>query len=513
MKIASIIIAAVCLTCMGEVSAQTKSASLTVASKTRYQHIDGFGGTGMNGQWVDAYTAVKVKKLWGTGDDQIGLNIMRVRISPNENDWKTAYVNPIRWARAINKNMQVFATPWTPPKKYKTQNKNKYQNDFGTWVWPLYEHSWGGEGSNGGAINPACYDEYASFLERYRRTMANNRAQIDMISIQNESDYTPTATDNGVEHASYESCIYSPSEMAAMVKAARAKVSAACRIMGPETFGWGQKDYNTRLASMADAVDNIDVWGNHLYGSNDWSYIGTVTKKTGKPMWMTEFLIDYDTNTYKGEFSAEYDMVKSIEQAMTSGYNAYVYYNMLNDFFACNHGGKDTELWKRAYVFGHYAKYATGRTRVKTTLSNTAGALIGGSGYATESGDTVSVFVLNTSSYTYRLTTALAFAPDKIIQVTTSDADNRVVRDVTEQYATGSTLLKLMLDPGVFYTFQFIKKPEVPDGIEDVPSSERADDAPAQMYSVNGAAVSGAQRGVNIIGVGKTKRAIKVLGK
>lgn len=301
--------------------------------------------------------------------------------------------------------------------------------------------------------------------------------------------------------------------MAAMVKAARAKVSEVCRIMGPETFGWGQKEYNTRLASMADAVENIDVWGNHLYGSNDWSYISTVTKKTGKPMWMTEFLIDYDTKTYKGEFSAEYDMIKSIEQAMASGYNAYVYYNMLNDFFACNHGGKDTELWKRAYVFGHYAKYATGRTRVKTTLSNTAGALIGGSGYATESGDTVSVFVLNTSPYTYRLTTALAFAPDKVVQVTTSETDNRVVKDVTEQYATGTTLLKLMLDPGVFYTFQFIKLPEVPDGIEDVPSSECVEGACRQIYSANGAAMPSIQRGVNIISDGKTKRAVKVLGK
>lgn len=512
MKKVNIIIAAACLMCASEISAQIKSASLSVATRTRYQHIDGFGGTGMNGQWADVYTATKVKKLWGTGDDQVGLNIMRVRINPNENNWGE-YANPIRWARAINDKMQVFATPWTPPKKYKTQNTNKYQNDFGTWVWPLYLHPWGGEGSNGGAINPACYDEYADFLERYRRVMANKRATIDMISIQNESDYTPTATDNGVEHASYESCIYSPSEMAAMVKAARTKVNPSCRIMGPETFGWGQKDYNNRLVSMADAVNNIDVWGNHLYGSNDWTYISSVTQKTGKPMWMTEFLIDYNTETYKGEFSAEYDMIKSIEQAMASGYGAYVYYNMLNDFFECNHGGSDTKLWKRAYVFGHYAKYATGRTRVKTTLSNTNGALVGGSGYATENGDTVSVFVLNTSSNTYRVTTALPFVPYKITQITTSDADDRLVKDVTEEYATGSTLLRLLLEPGVFYTFQFVKAPEVPDGIEGTLIEENCVRGSSQTYSVSGTALPGVRHGVNIIVDRKTKRAVKVFEK
>ncbi len=450
---------------LGNICAQkTRTATLLITASTKYQHIDGFGGTGMNGQWGDVYTRAKAEMLWGQGKDQIGLNIMRVRINPNESGWGE-YGNPIRWARAVNPGLQVFATPWTPPKKYKTQNTDKYQNDFGTWVWPLYLHSWGGEGSNGGAINPACYDDFADFLERYRQTMAKKGARIDMISIQNESDYTPTATDNGVEHASYESCIYSPSEMAAMVTAARKAVDPSCKIMGPECFGWGQQNYNKKLLSIPEAVQNIDIWGNHLYGTNDWSFVSTVTSKTKKPMWMTEFLIDYDKSTYKGEFSAEYPMIESIEKAMAAGYNAYVYYNMVNDFFACNHGGGDAELWKRAYVFGHYAKYATGRTRVKSTLNDSSGKLIGGSTYINETADTVSVFVLNTSSTdVYNLTLKLPFAPAKIVQVATGEAVNRIATDVTDLYATGTNLPKVKLQPGVFYTFQFIKDaPVVPE--------------------------------------------------
>ena len=439
----------------GTAQAQTtRSASLTVTAGTKYQHIDGFGGTGMNGQWADIYTQTKVQKLWGTGAGDVGLNIMRVRINPNEGNWGE-YGNPIRWARALRPDLQVFATPWTPPKKYKTHNTTRYQNDFGTWVWPLVEHSWGGEGSNGGAINPECYDDYADFLERYRQKMEEKGCPIDMISIQNESDYTPTATTNGVEQASYESCIYSPKEMAAMVKAARAKIDPSCKVMGPETFGWGQHNYNNTLVNMKDAVDNIDVWGNHLYGTNEWSFVQNVTNKTGKPMWMTEFLIDY-SSTYSGEFSAEYDMIKSIEDAMSAGYSGYIYYNMLNDFFACNHGGSDTELWKRAYVFSHYAHHATGKTRVKTTMSDTSGRLIGGSAYINQSADTVTVFILNPSATdTYNLTMSLPFVPKQVKQVVTGETVNGLEQDVSDKYVTGTKIPRVQLLPGIFYTLIF----------------------------------------------------------
>ena len=448
-------VALFCFALMGMAQTQTKSATLIIKQSTKYQYMDGFGGTGMNGQWADVYTQEKVRKLWGKGERQIGLNIMRVRINPNEGNWGE-YGNPIRWARNANPDLQVFATPWTPPKKYKTSKSSIYQNDFGTDVWPLVEHEWGGQGSNGGAINPAYYEEYADFLERYRKTMEQKGCPIDMISIQNESDYTPTGDDH--VKATYESCIYSPKEMAAMVKAARKAVDPKCKIMGPECFGWDQHKYNNTLVNMKDAVDNIDVWGNHLYGTNDWSFVKNVTNKTGKHMWMTEFLIDYPKSGYTGQFSTEHDMVKSIEQAIASGYSAYVYYNMLDDFFAVNHGGSDTELWKRAYVFGHYAKHATGKTRVLSTLTDDDKMLVGGSSFLSTTGDTLTLFLLNTSStYAYNVVTQLPFVPQRVKQMVTNDVVNMLTKDVTEQYAKGSKFITLKLMPNTFYTFQFVR--------------------------------------------------------
>ncbi len=440
---------------IGSIStAFAQTATLAVKTSTKYQHIDGFGGTGMNGQWGDVYNQAKVNMLWGKGDDQIGLNIMRIRINPNEGNWGE-YGNPIKWARAVNPDLQVFATPWTPPKKYKTDfNGVKAQNDFGTWVWPIVEHSWGGEGSNGGKINPAYYEQYANFLERYRATMENKGCPIDMISIQNECDYTPTATDDGVEHASYESCIYSPKEMAAMVKAARAHINAKCKVMGPETFGWGQSNYNKTLMNMQDALDNIDVWGNHLYGSNDWTYINTVTAKTKKPMWMTEFLIDIPKTGWT--WDEECKMIESLEDAMKNGYNAYIYYNMINDFFECANGGSASKLFKRAYVFSHYAKYATGKTRVSSTLNSTNTAIKGGSAYVSESGDTVTVFVNNPTSSDYKITFSLPFVPAAAQQICTNEVVNAKRTDISDKL-TGTTRPNFQLKAKTFYTFQFLK--------------------------------------------------------
>ncbi|MBQ9356825.1 MAG: family 43 glycosylhydrolase [Prevotella sp.] len=471
--------------------AADKNATLTVYATTRYQHIDGFGGTAMTPDWRDAYTQQKVNLLWGQGQNQVGLNIMRIRINPNENNWGE-YGNPIRWARQVCPDLQVFATPWTPPKKYKTHNTEKYQNDFGTWVWPLVEHSWGGEGSNGGAINPECYDEYADFLERYRQTMASKGCPIDIISIQNESDYTPTATDNGVEHASYESCIYSPSEMAAMVKALRQHLDSSCKIMGPECFGWGQHNYNNKLVTMADAVNNIDIWGNHLYGTNDWTFVQNVTNKTHRPMWETEYLIDYASG-YDGNFTVEYPMIESIEKAMTSGYSAYVYYSMFTHFFASNHGGSDSQLWKRAWVFSHYAKNATGKQRIRSSLTNGGGILKGGSTYISEDGDTVVVMLLNTSTTdTYNVTVSLPFSPVRIQQVVTGPSANALKTDVTALYATaGSTKPKVQLQPGNFYTFLFIKNidPEEMELATSVKQPEWANPLSASHFMADPTAV------------------------
>ena len=63
-----------------------RTVSVNLDPETRYQKIDGFGGCGMNGQWADVYTQEQVDRLWGP--DGMGYNIMRIRINPDESNWK-----------------------------------------------------------------------------------------------------------------------------------------------------------------------------------------------------------------------------------------------------------------------------------------------------------------------------------------------------------------------------------------------------------------------------------------
>ena len=466
-----------------DVGAVVTSGSLYIqTTPTKYQKIDGFGGTGMNGQWADVYTQEKVNLLWGQGDGQVGLNIMRLRISPDESSWNRTvpeYSNPVRWARKTNPNLLVFSTPWTPPVQFKKDGFTApYQNSFGTWVYPLVRSKWGGNSSSGSTILDDKMSDFADYLERYRAAMEKAGASIDIISIQNECDYTPT---EGGSTATYESCIYTPQQMAAMLKAARVAIDPKCKIMGPETFGWGQKNYNTTLLGITDATNNTDIYGNHFYGSNDVSFSKNIYDK-GKPHWMTEYLVnygqdykDYGYGQYGGEFKFEYRMIENIEIAMQNYYTGYVYYNMLDDFFASNHGGSSTQLWKRAWVFSHYAKYATGKTRINATKNGFAAIpqpngqtinydkLIGGSSYISDDGNTITVFVLNPQSVAVTFTIICnPFVANKVSAVVTGESVNAKKIDVTDEYNVSTKRLVTTLQPGMFYTFVFEKegKPE-----------------------------------------------------
>ena len=91
-------------------------------------------------------------------------------------------------------------------------------------------------------------------------------------------------------------------------------------------------------------------------------------------------------------------------------FSAYVYYNMINHMFGDGKGGGNaSELSTFAYVLGHYARYATGMTRIKSSFSDKGKTPVNGSAYVSENGDTLSLFVLNRSSEPVKLKANLPF--------------------------------------------------------------------------------------------------------
>lgn len=70
----------------------------------------------------------------------------------------------------INPNLQVMATPWSPPGWMKTS---------GSMV--------------GGKLRPECYDVYADYLIRYLQAYDNEGIRIHTLSVQNEPEYGTAA--------------------------------------------------------------------------------------------------------------------------------------------------------------------------------------------------------------------------------------------------------------------------------------------------------------------------------
>lgn len=416
-----------------------RSASFVVDTSRVYQSIYGFGGVGMNGQWANVYTEEKVDMLWGANG--LGLNIMRIRVNPTESNWGE-YVNAVKWGKA--RGATIMATPWTPPYRFKVDAEQTY-----------------GDSSNHGSINTDSIDSYAQWLERYRAYMEASGAALDIISMQNECDYDP---------AGYEGCAFSESEMALMVTAARKYLSEDCLVMAPECFGWGGHTYNRNLVSVAAARKNIDVWGNHIYGATDLTYVPYVSQLTGKQVWMTEYCYDDDE---VGTWDNTCTFVESIDSCMRGGFSAYIYYNMINNMFGdCVGGGNTSSYSTMGYVFGHYGRYATGKRRIASSVSDGGGSPVVGSAYMNDWGDTIAVFVLNHSEDSVLLSVGLPFEAKQVVSVLTNESRGLYVQDMSERYG-GSSSPEVCLLPETFYTFLFVStEAEEVDEVEDVAAAK-----------------------------------------
>ena len=113
--------------------------------------------------------------LYGnSGNQQIGLSILRVRIDPTADpthgNWATELGNA---QQASSRGAIVFATPWTPPAALKINLPDP--------AHPLW----------GGSLAAASYMDYANYLESFVTYMHDNGVDLYAISMQNEPDFLP----------------------------------------------------------------------------------------------------------------------------------------------------------------------------------------------------------------------------------------------------------------------------------------------------------------------------------
>ncbi|MFM2290792.1 MAG: hypothetical protein RIS29_605 [Bacteroidota bacterium] len=314
-------------------------AKITITPSITYQKVTGFGGM-LNPSWTgNNLTDADVQKLYG----DLGYNIIRMMLYPNKSDWG---LNTATAKKAQSLGAIVFATPWTPPASMKSNGKTS--------------------NADGGYLLPASYADYAAHIKSFVDYQKQQGLNLYAVSVQNEPNWK----------VDYDGCSWNAAQMLDFVKNYGDQVGT--KLIAAEAVNNYDKTYTNALLNDAVAVNKFDIVATHLYGST--IVPDALATQKGKEFWMTEHCItDTDVSAtipaINWTLDASLDILaKEINDCMEANMNAYVwwylkrYYSMIADADSRNLVASG-EVTKRGYIVGHYAKYATGKTRVKNEIA------------------------------------------------------------------------------------------------------------------------------------------------
>jgi glucuronoarabinoxylan endo-1,4-beta-xylanase len=408
-----------------------QNAKVQIDKNKTYQKVTGFGGFVCSPQFGYNYmSAEEIKKMWGTNSDA-GYNIMRLYI-PGESNWPSTLATA-----KLAKNdlgLTVFASPWTMPAEWKTNNSEVavYTDENGV--------------QQIGYLKEEHYQDYALYLNRYVTYLRDNGVELDYISIQNEPD----------ERATYQGCIWTPAQIAAFVKNFGHLIN--CKVIAPESVGYSDSYANAFLD--ADVMQNFEVYGVHQYGGIQSRY--KQFQNYNKEIWMTEYLINWNSGSTVRDFNWEIDafsFANSVNDAMLGNVNAWIHYATKRYYALMGDGSNGTvagEITKRGYILSQYAKFTTGTTRIEATW-NDATAQLKGSSYITDAGDKIVLTIINPSQNTYNLTVDLPFYTVKGTKTITAQSID--MQDSAISF-TETFRPVVSVDPSSFITLTFEKSKE-----------------------------------------------------
>jgi O-glycosyl hydrolase len=330
-------------------AAGTAAATITVDTSTKYQYIRGFGG--MSNVWTSpAISMTEIDRL--LGPNGLGLNMFRICIYPymdnlfngleegpsNDLAAHQNYYNMVR--RAKRNGALILASPWTPPAEMKANDSRLT-----------------------GKLKPGSEAEYAQHLKDYIKRMADNGAAVDYVSIQNEPDI-------GV---SYDGCEWTGEEMRDFVKSFGryiAPENGTVKLLPGESYQFRDAFYNP-MYNDAQAMASLDVIGGHIYGGGLRRHERAISAE--KEVWMTEHLFNTSSNyNLDSQWQQVWVMIKEVHDCMVNDFNAYIwwyakrFYSLMGDG---EYGTIDGQPLFRGYALSHYAKYASGKTRVAAAMT------------------------------------------------------------------------------------------------------------------------------------------------
>jgi len=362
--------------------------SVNKASASLKQYVRGYGG--MHVAWDNFPALYKEDTELMYNPDKMGYNILRIMIRPDNIDVKKTmddmvngkgrqfYVDFYENVKIVNQyGGYVAASPWTPPKEWKSNNSI----------------------NGGGNLIPGYYRLFANYLRTFSQLMYDNGAPIYCISISNEPNYV----------AGYDGCEWSGTEMRDFW------LEIGHFTDGIRGYGGGKElpyvltmngeSANTPYDVNKPTLDNpksravVDLLARHIYGSrtdslfNSGTYNPNLLRKadgTLTEVWMTEHNINsanatgyYNDSTwpYVWRFLNDVDLVMRINNE-----NAFVwwaskrFYSMVGDG---QFGTTEHAPLPRGWALTHYARYTTDTTRINLARGSITGTIYEGDGTGT----------------------------------------------------------------------------------------------------------------------------------
>lgn len=359
----------------GENNTITVDADITILAAQNNQVIQGFGcATVFTPPNTALYTQEEFNRLFGNGEGKVGLSLLRIRLASDE-AWRAAELTHAKWA--IQNGARVFATPWSPPARMKTNNS-----------------------IIGGALIPDSSAAYAKYLNDFAVYMDANGAPLYAVSVQNEPDWNP----------SYEGCQWTAAEMRNFLKNQGHLISAT-RLMAPELVNNNQTYVNEILADNA-ASANVDIVGTHIYGAG--IVENSNAKTLNKEVWMTEHL---DTNY---NYTACINTAIEIHECLTrANFSAYIWWYGKRFYGLI---GQDGLVTKRGYITSHFSRFINpGAVRLSTSANSRTDVLVTAYKY----GSKKIIVVINTGSYNVKQKfTVQGAATGNILPYTTTATKN-----------------------------------------------------------------------------------------
>lgn len=243
---------------------------ITVDAKQKYQVIEGFGFslTGGSAMLIGRLSAadrkVLLRELFLPDEDSIGVSFLRLSIGASDlsercfsyddrpagqSDFELAHfdidagdrevIPLLREILAINPEIKIMATTWSPPTWMKTN-----------------------QSFVGGKLRPDCYGVYAAYLIKYLQTMRERGVTVHAITPQNEP----------LNQKNEPSMIMEAPEQAKFIKNHLGPTLEAAGLADVEVFCWDHNcdipEYPLEIFADTEARRYLAGSAWHLYGGD-----------------------------------------------------------------------------------------------------------------------------------------------------------------------------------------------------------------------------------------------------